>query len=123
MFQTNGFGSITVSSDVQDLVALTNDALSISITEKKELIDDNTIRLALHKQTWGSRPETRPIEDHGILFYKIGRAIVQNLLLSHCLIDPISIYIKKRSLEFYLSNWYFELRTSISFFSFELFYL
>ena len=54
MFQTNGFRSITLSFDVRDLVALTNEALSISITEKKEIIDDNIIRLAIYKQTWGS---------------------------------------------------------------------
>ncbi|MFQ6668470.1 hypothetical protein Gotur_034106 [Gossypium turneri] len=30
MFHTNGFGSITVGSNARDLVALTNEALSIS---------------------------------------------------------------------------------------------
>nr|WRH31715.1 Ycf2 [Pereskia aculeata]WRH31730.1 Ycf2 [Pereskia aculeata] len=116
MFQTNGFGSITLSSNVRDLVALTNEALSISITEKKSIIDTNTIRFALHRQTWDFRFETRSIEDHGILFYQIGRAVVQNVLLSHCLIDPISIYMNKKSCnagDSYLYKWYFELGTSM----------
>ncbi|TYJ45903.1 hypothetical protein E1A91_A02G087600v1 [Gossypium mustelinum] len=52
MFHTNGFGSITVGSNARDLVALTNEALSISITQKKSIIDTNTIRSALHRQTW-----------------------------------------------------------------------
>ncbi|KAH9705562.1 hypothetical protein KPL70_011929 [Citrus sinensis] len=52
MFHTNGFGSITMGSNARDLVALTNEALSISITQKKSIIDTNTIRSALHRQTW-----------------------------------------------------------------------
>ena len=44
MFHTNGFGSITMGSNVRDLVALTNEALSISITQKKSIIDTNIIR-------------------------------------------------------------------------------
>ncbi|KAJ8425438.1 hypothetical protein Cgig2_032238 [Carnegiea gigantea] len=97
MFQTNGFGSITLSFNVRDLVALTNEALSISITGKKSIIDMNTIRFTLHRQTWG-------------------RALAQNVLLSHCPIDLISIYMKKEScdaVDSYLYKWYFKLGTSI----------
>ncbi|KAL2225144.1 UNVERIFIED_CONTAM: Protein Ycf2 [Sesamum indicum] len=57
MFHTNGFGSITMGSNVRDLVALTNEALSISITQKKSIIDTNTIRSALHRQTWDLRSQ------------------------------------------------------------------
>nr|YP_010411758.1 hypothetical chloroplast RF21 [Lophophora diffusa]URP30852.1 hypothetical chloroplast RF21 [Lophophora diffusa] len=116
MFQTNEFGSITLSSNVRDLVALTNEVLSISITRKKSIIDTNTIRFALHRQTWSFRSDQRPIEDHGILFYQIGRALVQNVLLSHCLIDPISIYMKRnlcQTVDSHLYKWYFELGTSM----------
>ncbi|KAL8471335.1 hypothetical protein ACS0TY_028843 [Phlomoides rotata] len=49
MFHTNGFGSITMGSNARDLVALTNEALSISITHKKPIIDTKTIRSALHR--------------------------------------------------------------------------
>ncbi|XP_059291435.1 protein Ycf2-like [Lycium ferocissimum] len=46
----------------------------------------------------------------------IGRAVAQNVLLSNCPIDPISIYMKKKSCnegDSYLCKWYFELGTSM----------
>ncbi|KAK6786224.1 hypothetical protein RDI58_014749 [Solanum bulbocastanum] len=58
----------------------------------------------------------RSVKDHGILFYQIGRAIAQNILLSNFPIDPISIYMKKKSCnegDSYLYKWYFELGTSM----------
>nr|YP_009306513.1 Ycf2 [Helwingia himalaica]YP_009306538.1 Ycf2 [Helwingia himalaica]AOP19430.1 Ycf2 [Helwingia himalaica]AOP19455.1 Ycf2 [Helwingia himalaica] len=116
MFHTNGFGSITMGSNARDLVALTNEALSISITQKKSILDTNTIRSALHRQTWDLRSQVRSVQDHGILFYQIGRAVAQNVLLSNCPIDPISIYMKKKSCnegDSYLYKWYFELGTSM----------
>nr|ATL61715.1 Ycf2 [Morinda citrifolia] len=116
MFHTNGFGSITMGSNVRDLVALTDEALSISITQKKSIIDTNTIRSALYRQTWELRSQVRSVQDHGILFYQIGRAVAQNVLLSNCPIDPLSIYMKKKSCnerDSYLYKWYFELGTSM----------
>nr|AKR81113.1 hypothetical chloroplast RF21 [Pentastemona sumatrana] len=116
MFYTNGFGSITMGSNARDLVALINEALSISITQKKSIIETNTIRSALHRQTWDLRSQVRSVQDHGILFYQIGRAVAQNVLLSNCPIDPISIYMKKKSCkegDSYLYKWYFELATSM----------
>nr|YP_010291581.1 hypothetical protein RF2 [Rapatea paludosa]YP_010291598.1 hypothetical protein RF2 [Rapatea paludosa]ULQ67588.1 hypothetical protein RF2 [Rapatea paludosa]ULQ67605.1 hypothetical protein RF2 [Rapatea paludosa] len=116
MFHTNGFGSITMASNARDLVALINEALSISITQKKSIIETNTIRSALHRQTWDLRSQVRSVQDHGILFYQIGRAVAQNVLLSNCPIDPISIYMKKKSCkegDSYLYKWYFELGTSM----------
>nr|AUD56529.1 Ycf2 [Cabomba caroliniana] len=116
MSHTNGFGSITMGSNARDLVALTNEVLSISITQNKSIIDTNTIRSALHRQTWDLRSQVRSVQDHEILFYQIGRAVAQNVLLSNCSIDPISIYMKKKSCkegDSYLSKWYFELGTSM----------
>nr|YP_009574503.1 hypothetical chloroplast RF2 [Neottia japonica]YP_009574520.1 hypothetical chloroplast RF2 [Neottia japonica]QBF57864.1 hypothetical chloroplast RF2 [Neottia japonica]QBF57881.1 hypothetical chloroplast RF2 [Neottia japonica] len=116
MFHTNGFGSITMGSNARDLVALINEALSISITQKKSIIETHTIRSALHRKTWDFRSHIRSVQDHGILFYQIGRAVAQNVLLSNCPIDPISIYMKKRSCkggDSYLYKWYFELGTSM----------
>lgn len=80
MFHTKGFGSITTSSSALDLVALSNEALSISIPHKKSILEKNTIRLALHRQTWGLRAKVRSARDHGTLFYQIGGALVQNRL-------------------------------------------
>nr|YP_009229117.1 Ycf2 [Iris sanguinea]YP_009229135.1 Ycf2 [Iris sanguinea]YP_010540224.1 hypothetical protein RF2 [Iris typhifolia]YP_010540242.1 hypothetical protein RF2 [Iris typhifolia]ALS46381.1 Ycf2 [Iris sanguinea]ALS46400.1 Ycf2 [Iris sanguinea]UYF20360.1 hypothetical protein RF2 [Iris typhifolia]UYF20378.1 hypothetical protein RF2 [Iris typhifolia]WEG37603.1 hypothetical chloroplast RF21 [Iris typhifolia] len=116
MFHTNGFGSITMGSNARDLVALINEALSISITQKKSIIETNTIRSALHRQTWDLRSQVRSVQDHGIFFYQIGRAVAQNVLLSNCPIDPISIYMKKKPCkegDSYLYKWYFELGTSM----------
>nr|YP_010397446.1 Ycf2 [Illicium simonsii]UQJ77579.1 Ycf2 [Illicium simonsii] len=116
MFHTNRFGSISMGSNARDLVALTSEALSISITQKKSIIDTNTIKSALHRQTWDLRSQVRPVQDHGILFYQIGRAVAQNALLSNCSINPISIYMKKKSCrkgDSYLYKWYFELGTSM----------
>nr|YP_010532764.1 hypothetical chloroplast RF21 [Hyophorbe lagenicaulis]YP_010532781.1 hypothetical chloroplast RF21 [Hyophorbe lagenicaulis]UXX43677.1 hypothetical chloroplast RF21 [Hyophorbe lagenicaulis]UXX43694.1 hypothetical chloroplast RF21 [Hyophorbe lagenicaulis]WGM66753.1 hypothetical protein RF2 [Hyophorbe lagenicaulis]WGM66770.1 hypothetical protein RF2 [Hyophorbe lagenicaulis] len=116
MFHTNVFGSITMGSNTRDLVVLINEALSISITQKKSIIETNTIRSALHRQTWDLRSQVRSVQDHGILFYQIGRAVAQNVLLSNCPIDPISIYMKKKSCkegDSYLYKWYFELGTSM----------
>nr|WGM71957.1 hypothetical protein RF2 [Wallichia oblongifolia]WGM71974.1 hypothetical protein RF2 [Wallichia oblongifolia]WGM72042.1 hypothetical protein RF2 [Wallichia oblongifolia]WGM72059.1 hypothetical protein RF2 [Wallichia oblongifolia] len=116
MFHTNVFGSITMGSNARDLVVLINEALSISITQKKSIIETNTIRSALHRQTWDLRSQVRSVQDHGILLYQIGRAVAQNVLLSNCPIDPISIYMKKKSCkegDSYLYKWYFELGTSM----------
>nr|QJD20933.1 hypothetical chloroplast RF21 [Trifolium alexandrinum] len=116
MLDTNGFGSITLGSTVQDLVALSNEALSISIIQKKSIVDTNIIRSALHKKTWDFRSQIRSVKDHGILLYQIGRALSQNLLLSNCSIDPISIYMKKKSCnegDSFLYRWYYELGTSM----------
>nr|YP_001430146.1 ycf2 protein [Cuscuta reflexa]P32033.2 RecName: Full=Protein Ycf2 [Cuscuta reflexa]CAM98433.1 ycf2 protein [Cuscuta reflexa] len=119
MFHTNGFGSITMGPNARDIVALTNEVLSISITQKKSIIDTNTIRSALHRQTWDLQSQVRLVQDHEILFYQIGRAVAQNVLisnLSNCPIDPISIYLKNKSCnegDSYLYKWYFELGTSM----------
>ncbi|KAG5606347.1 hypothetical protein H5410_027839 [Solanum commersonii] len=101
MFHTNIFGSIIMGSNARDLVALTNEIPSISITQKKSIIDTNTIRSILHRQTWDLQSQ-------------IGRVVEQNVLLSNCPIDPISIYMKNKSCsegDFYLYKCYFELGT------------
>nr|YP_010323883.1 hypothetical chloroplast RF2 [Miliusa glochidioides]YP_010323900.1 hypothetical chloroplast RF2 [Miliusa glochidioides]UKP90032.1 hypothetical chloroplast RF2 [Miliusa glochidioides]UKP90050.1 hypothetical chloroplast RF2 [Miliusa glochidioides] len=120
MFHTNGFGSITMDPCARDLVALTNEAISISLAQKKSIIDTNTIRSALHRQFWEFRYRVRSVRDHGIIFYQIGRAVAQNVLLSNCLsncpIDPISIFLKTNFSavgDSYLSKWYFELGMSM----------
>nr|YP_010760066.1 Ycf2 protein [Cuscuta indecora]YP_010760117.1 Ycf2 protein [Cuscuta indecora]WEY29991.1 Ycf2 protein [Cuscuta indecora]WEY29992.1 Ycf2 protein [Cuscuta indecora] len=116
MFHTNGFGSITMGPNTRDIVAMTNEVLSISITQKKSIIDTNTIRSALHRQMWDLQSQIRLVQDHGILFYQIGRALAQNVLRSDCPIDPISIYLKKKSCHegnSYLYKCYFELGKSM----------
>ncbi|MCQ7016907.1 hypothetical protein M9Y07_19265, partial [Clostridioides difficile] len=89
--------SINMGFNARDLGALTDEALSMSIAQKKSILDTNTIRFALHRQTWDLRSKVRSVQDHGILSYQIGRAVAQHVLLSNYPIDPISIYIKKKS--------------------------
>nr|YP_010158649.1 Ycf2 protein [Campanula zangezura]QRG30855.1 Ycf2 protein [Campanula zangezura] len=113
---THGFESITLGSNAQDLAALTNEALSISLTEGKSIIDSNTIRHAVHRQNWDLRAEVRPINNSRILFYQIGRVVVHYLLLRDCPIDPISIYMNKRfcpERDPYLYRWYYQLGMSM----------
>nr|QKV48131.1 hypothetical protein RF2 [Risleya atropurpurea]QKV48136.1 hypothetical protein RF2 [Risleya atropurpurea] len=116
VLHTKGFESITMGSNAQDLVALIDEALLISITQKKSIIKTNTIRSALHKKTWDFRSQIRSVQDHGILLYQLGRFSTQSVLLSNCPIDPISIYMKNKSCKgrySYLYKWYFELGTSM----------
>nr|YP_009433354.1 hypothetical chloroplast RF21 [Zostera marina]YP_009433371.1 hypothetical chloroplast RF21 [Zostera marina]ATD85264.1 hypothetical chloroplast RF21 [Zostera marina]ATD85281.1 hypothetical chloroplast RF21 [Zostera marina] len=128
MFHTHGFRSITATADsnARDLVALIDEALSISITQNKYIIETNTIRSALHKQTWYFRSQLRSVHNHGIFFYQIGRAVAQNVFLSNCSIDPIYIYMKKKprkGRDSYLYKWYFELGTSMKKLTILLFFL
>nr|YP_009436360.1 hypothetical chloroplast RF2 [Cyphia belfastica]YP_009436385.1 hypothetical chloroplast RF2 [Cyphia belfastica]ATG26538.1 hypothetical chloroplast RF2 [Cyphia belfastica]ATG26563.1 hypothetical chloroplast RF2 [Cyphia belfastica] len=116
MFHTNGFESITMGSTARDVVALTNEALSISLSQGKSIIDTNTIRSALHRQTWDLRAHVIPVQNYRLLFYQIGRAVAQNLLLSNCPIDPISIYMHKTLCiegDSYVYKSYFELGMSM----------
>ncbi|MBA0871536.1 hypothetical protein Goshw_027202 [Gossypium schwendimanii] len=69
MFHTNGFRSITVGSNAQDLVALTNEALSISIAQKKSIIDTNTIRYALHRLFTNEVISYKPLSPQVFPFY------------------------------------------------------
>nr|YP_009895533.1 Ycf2 [Diptychocarpus strictus]YP_009895552.1 Ycf2 [Diptychocarpus strictus]QKK41993.1 Ycf2 [Diptychocarpus strictus]QKK42012.1 Ycf2 [Diptychocarpus strictus] len=124
--KTKGFESITMGYSARDLVSLTNEALSISITQKKSIIDTNTIRYALHRQTWDLRADVSSVRDQGIVFYQVGRAVAQNLLINKYLIDPISIYIKKTSYNDgggYLYKWYSELGTTMKKFTILLYLL
>nr|YP_010565500.1 hypothetical chloroplast RF21 [Yoania squamipes]UZA66562.1 hypothetical chloroplast RF21 [Yoania squamipes] len=112
MFHTKGFESINLGYNVRDIVKLINESLSISITQNKFIIESNTIISALYRKTWNFRSHIRLIQGHGILFYQIGRAVTQNVLISNCPIDPISIYMNKKSCkggDSYLYKWYFKL--------------
>lgn len=126
MFHTNEFGPKTLLvSNARDLGALINEALLISMIQKKSIIEANTIRFAFHRQTWEFRSEVRPVQDHGILFYQIGRAVVQNVLFNWTL-DPLSIYRKGKSSyekQRDLSEWYFELGRSMKRFTILLYLL
>nr|YP_010392096.1 hypothetical protein RF2 [Cyananthus lobatus]YP_010392119.1 hypothetical protein RF2 [Cyananthus lobatus]UPX07705.1 hypothetical protein RF2 [Cyananthus lobatus]UPX07728.1 hypothetical protein RF2 [Cyananthus lobatus] len=116
IFHTNGLESITMGSTAREVVALTNEALSISLSQGKSIIDDNTIRCALHRQTWDLRAHVRPVRNSRMLFYQIGRAVTHNLLLSNCPTDAISIYMFKKLCsegDSYVYRWYCQLGMSM----------
>jgi len=50
-----------MGSNARDLAALINEALSISVTQNKSIIKTNTIRLALHRLTWGLQYQIRSV--------------------------------------------------------------
>nr|YP_009973443.1 hypothetical protein RF2 [Halophila beccarii]YP_009973456.1 hypothetical protein RF2 [Halophila beccarii]QNH92894.1 hypothetical protein RF2 [Halophila beccarii]QNH92907.1 hypothetical protein RF2 [Halophila beccarii] len=120
IFRTHRLGSTTLGSNARDLAALVNEALSISITQKKSILETNTIRSALHRQTWDMQSPIRFFHDPGILFYKIGRAVAQNVLLRNDSLDPISIYGKEQSC---LYRWCLEFGSSMKKFTIFLYFL
>nr|YP_009729860.1 Ycf2 [Caldesia grandis] len=123
MFHTKGFGSKTVGSNARDLATLSNEALSIGIRQKKSIIETNTIEFALHRQIWELQGDFRTVSEHGILFYQIGRAVVQTVLLSNCPLDALSSYLKNLGRGSHLYKWYFELGTSMKKFTILLYLL
>nr|QBC71787.1 hypothetical protein RF2 [Drosera indica]QBC71788.1 hypothetical protein RF2 [Drosera indica] len=118
MFYTNEFWPIDVGYNSANFVALTNEALSISITQNKSILDTNTIRFACHRKNWNLQSQIASIPDHVVFLYQIARAIAQRILLGkNCPIDRIlSIYenhIFHRELYSYVYKWFFELGMSI----------
>ncbi|KAL6578990.1 Protein Ycf2 [Orobanche minor] len=113
MFHTNGFGSMGYNA--RELGAFTNEALSISITQKKSILDTNTLRSDLHRQTLDLRSHVRSVQDHRLFSYQIGRVVAQHVLISNSLLDQISIYMHKQLCveDSYLYKWYFELGMSM----------
>nr|YP_010997014.1 hypothetical chloroplast RF2 [Plumbago zeylanica]WPJ72713.1 hypothetical chloroplast RF2 [Plumbago zeylanica] len=134
MFHTNSVGStLTMGYNARDLVGLNHQAVSMSIAQSKSIIDTNTVRLAFVGQTWLFRERLIQVH-HGILFYQIGRAVVQHGILSNYLsqsnrnrpLDLISIYMTKQSWhkgQGYLSKWFFELATNIKKFTLFIYLL
>jgi hypothetical protein len=76
------------------------------------MIEKNTIRLAFHRQALGSTYINNKInftQNYGILFYKVGKVLVQNLFLKDSPRNPLyfgnDLWKKKF---YYLSKWYLE---------------
>nr|YP_010471506.1 hypothetical protein RF2 [Gastrodia angusta]UVG40845.1 hypothetical protein RF2 [Gastrodia angusta] len=101
---------------MSDLVTLSDEVLSLSITQNNSKIEINTIISASHIRNYNYISQIRSIKNNGILLYQIGRAFIKNLFIRDCLLDPISIYMKNKSCirwNYYLYKWYFEFGTSI----------
>nr|YP_009434910.1 hypothetical chloroplast RF2 [Lobelia hartlaubii]YP_009434933.1 hypothetical chloroplast RF2 [Lobelia hartlaubii]ATG24816.1 hypothetical chloroplast RF2 [Lobelia hartlaubii]ATG24841.1 hypothetical chloroplast RF2 [Lobelia hartlaubii] len=95
IFQAKGVEAIRMGFNAQDLVSLTDEVLSISLARGKSIIDSKTIRDARHRQTWDFRGLVTRTKNSRMIFYQIGRAVAQTLLLNSPL-DPISIYMRER---------------------------
>nr|QWW91917.1 hypothetical protein RF2 [Keteleeria fortunei var. cyclolepis] len=111
-FCPDEFGSRTIGFNARDLAALANEALLISITRKKSVIDTNTIRSALSRQILGLQSIDNQVgfgQNDERLLYKVGKAVIQNTLRRNSSMNPLStkneLWKKRFS---YLSQWYLE---------------
>lgn len=108
----NEFGYRTMGYNARDLAGLINEILLISIAQNQDIIEKKTIRLAFHRQALSStyiNNKKNFTQNYGILFYKIGKVIVQNLFLKNSSRNPLyfgSDLWKKKF--YYLSKWYLE---------------
>jgi hypothetical protein len=108
----NEFGSRTMGYNIRDLVALTNEISLIGLTNNKSFVYDDIIKLAFHRQILGfghtnNKPNYK--QNFKILLYKIGRAIIQYVMIEGSAVNPLNIrnYLWKKKF-YYLSKWYSE---------------
>lgn len=110
------FGARTVGYNMRDLDALANEISLISFTKNQLFIDNDVVRLAFHRQIFGfTHTKNQPNfqQNLKILLYKIGRAVIKNIVVNSSPTIPLNIsyYLWKRKF-YYLSKWYYE--TSIN---------
>ena len=103
------FTSPTLGYTFQDITSLVNEILLVKTTEKTTLLDSSTIRLALSRQTSiYSLKYNKIIKDN--LSYKIGKSLVQALLVYPKSIIHLSKYYDLWKTKFYyLSSTYLEI--------------
>nr|BDW36627.1 Component of 2-MD heteromeric AAA-ATPase complex [Streblotrichum convolutum] len=109
---TNEFGYRTMGYNALDLAGLINEILLVSVAQNQTTIEKKIIRLAFHRQALGSTYINNKInftQNYGILFYKVGKVIIQNLFLKNSSRNPLyfgnDLWKKKF---YYLSKWYLE---------------
>nr|YP_009667973.1 Ycf2 [Jubula hutchinsiae]QCW58748.1 Ycf2 [Jubula hutchinsiae] len=106
------FEARTMGYNMRDLATLTNEISLISLTKNESFIYPDTIKLAFHRQIFGfTHTKNKPNlqKNFKIILYKIGRAIIQNILIDSSPTNPLNIsyYLWKRKF-YYLSKWYSE---------------
>ena len=106
------FESRTMGYNMRDLAALTNEISLISLTKNESFTSTDTIKLAFHRQIFGfTHTNNKPNfqRNFKIVLYKIGRAVIQNILIEGSATNPLNIsnYLWKRKF-YYLSKWYSE---------------
>nr|WGO61242.1 hypothetical chloroplast RF2 [Aneura pinguis]WGO61328.1 hypothetical chloroplast RF2 [Aneura pinguis] len=110
--------SRTTGYSIRDLSVLTNEVSLISITRNKSFVCADTIELAFRRQIFRfthTNNQSHFRHNFGVLFYKIGKAIIQNILIKKSFTNLLSIsnYLWKKNF-YYLSQWYLELSTDNS---------
>jgi hypothetical protein len=108
----NEFGYRTMGYNARDLSGLINEILLISIAQNQNIIEKKIIRLAFYRQALGSTYINNQInftQNYEILFYKVGKVIIQNFFLKNFSRNPLyfgnDLWKKKF---YYLSMWYLE---------------
>ena len=106
------FGFRTMGYNLRDLVALTNEISLINLTKNKSFVYDDSIKLAFNRQTLSfSYANAKPDYQQNVksLLYKIGKAIVQNMIIEGFATNPLNIsnFLWKKKF-YYLSKWYSE---------------
>nr|QWW93184.1 hypothetical chloroplast RF21 [Lunularia cruciata] len=112
MFFLNEFGLRTMGYNLRDLATLTNEVLLISITKNKSFVDTQILKLAFHRQIFGLTYTNNKLnlkKIFKILIYKIGKTIIQNILIKSCSVNFLNIgnVLWKKNF-YYLSKWYLE---------------
>ena len=98
----------TLGYTFRDITSLVNETLLIKATENTTLIDRNTIRLALYRQTSTQSVKYKTIQQEN-LQYKIGKALVQAIVVYPKSLILLSKYQDLWKTKFYyLSNTYLE---------------
>nr|YP_009545109.1 Ycf2 [Gymnomitrion concinnatum]AZB86843.1 Ycf2 [Gymnomitrion concinnatum] len=106
------FGSRTLGYNIRDLVALNNEISLISLTKNKSFVCNDIVKLAFHRQVFGfshTDNKSNYRQNFKILLYRIGRAIIQNIMIKGSTTNPLNIsnYLWKKKF-YYLSKWYSE---------------
>ncbi|BDD77254.1 hypothetical protein Mp_Cg00320 (chloroplast) [Marchantia polymorpha subsp. ruderalis] len=112
LFFFNEFGSRTMGYNLRDLSALTNEVLLISITKNRSVIDTDTLKLAFHRQIFGLTYTNNKLNFDRIfkiIIYKVGKTIIQNILIKSSSMNLLNIgnFLWKKNF-YYLSKWYLE---------------
>jgi hypothetical protein len=101
--------SNTVGYTFRDITSLVNETLLIKTTDNTTLINRNTIRLALYRQTSTQSVKYNTVIQEN-LQYKIGKALIQTVLVYPKSIILLSKYHDLWKTKFYyLSNTYLEI--------------
>lgn len=98
----------TLGYTFRDIISLVNETLLIKTAEKSNFVDSKNIRLAIYRKTSTQCVQSRIVRQD-VLYYKIGKAIIQSILVYPKSIVFLSKYHDLWKTKFYyLSQTYLE---------------